>query len=66
MSDYILVYAIFTYLYMGHRFVTKVKGNVPDDIADRPIASGLVVTVFWAVSPISFIIHLIFQLSKRK
>lgn len=65
MNNYILVYAIFTYLYMGHRCVTKVKGNVPEDISDRPIAAGLVITVLWAISPVSFIFHLIFQLRKR-
>lgn len=64
MNNYILVYAIFAYLYMGHRFVTKVKGDIPDDITEYPIAAGLVLAVFWAISPVSFIFHIIFQLGK--
>ena len=65
MSDYFIVYVIFTYLYMGHRFFKKSKGDIPLEIAEKPILSGFIVTMLLVLSPLSFFVHLSLMLLKK-
>ena len=65
----ILLYVIFTYLYMTHKFLIKVKKGIPDnaplDIKENKkgvYVIGVLITMF---APASFIFHLLSNLVAR-
>lgn len=65
MDDYILAYTIFTYLYMGHRYIEKLTVELPTGIHENLAVSAVIVIVLWLFSPVTFIFHVAYRALKH-